>query len=57
MPSSSLCWGMLEDEKRRDVLHGRKGLFMLALLIHEGESADLVKSNAHQLVVTVKRGW
>ena len=57
MPSSCLCWEMLEGERERDVLHGRKGLFMLAVLIHEGESADLVKFNAHQLVVRVNGGW
>ena len=57
MPSSYLCWEMLEDERERNVLQGRKGLFMLALLIHDGERADLAKLNAHQLVLIVNRAW
>ena len=34
---------MLEDERERDVFQGGGGLFMLAVLIHEGGSADLSK--------------
>ena len=47
---------MLKDERERDVFQGGGGLFMLAVLIHEGGSADLAKLKAHQLVVTVNWG-
>lgn len=43
MSSSYLCWEMLEDEREIDVFQGKKGLFMLVLLIHRGESADLAE--------------